>query len=311
MSEPQGSKAEVEKAGPSTGRSGVIEAARTYTPDFLQEMFANPLDAGYFDAAERRKSAGPLRASSRRIGFVLRMIALVGTGLLLAVAYQQTVAAKPETNKVTTGLVKDVHTQQKSTDGLAQKANTLRTEVTKLRNASLDAGSVKALTNLEAQTGLGPVAGSGAVVTMSDGPAPLDPITNQPEGNYLGRVQDLDLQTITNELWREGAEAISINGQRLTSTSTIRTAGDAILVDLVPLSEPYVISAIGPDNLAQQLQSSDVGATYERFISSYGMHFSIAKDDRLSLPAAPDPQLQYATVIPPSAPATPSPSGGH
>ena len=142
-----------------SGHSGVIEAARTYAPDFLQEMFANPLDASYFDAAERRKVAGPPTPSSRRLGFVLRMIALVGTGLLLAIAYQQTIAAKPETNKVTTGLVNDVHTQQKATDQLAQNANTLRTEVTKLRNASLDAGAVKALTNLEAQTGLGPVTG--------------------------------------------------------------------------------------------------------------------------------------------------------
>jgi uncharacterized protein YlxW (UPF0749 family) len=288
-------------------------SGRTYAPDFLQEMFANPLDAGYFDAAERRARSGPPRPAARRAGFVLRTVALVATGLLLAIAYQQTIAAKPETNKVTHGLVDDVRSQQESTDGLARTASTLRTQVTKLRNASLDAGAVKALTDLEAQTGLGPVTGDGAVVTMSDGPAPVDPITNQPEGTYLGRVQDLDLQTISNELWRDGAEAISINGQRLTSTSAIRTAGDAILVDFAPLSEPYVISAIGPGDLAKSLQDSQTGANYERFVSSYGMHFSIASHDNLSLPAAAEPQLQYATPVP-SAPATPpppSPSGGH
>jgi uncharacterized protein YlxW (UPF0749 family) len=148
---------------------------------------------------------------------------------------------------------------------------------------------------------------------MADGPAPIDPVTNQPEGDYLGQVLDIDLQTVTNELWRDGAEAISINGQRLIATSTIRTAGQAILVDFVPLTEPYQISAIGPRNLGVTLRDSPTGAQYERFISSYGMHFTITSHDNLSLPAAPDPQLQYATTGPAPAPVSPSPSpsGGH
>jgi uncharacterized protein YlxW (UPF0749 family) len=291
------------------------EAPRTYAPDFLQEMFANPLDAGYFDAAERRERLGPPGTSSRRFGVVIRTIALVATGLLLAIAYQQTVAARPETNAVQKGLLSDIQTQQTTTDALARQADALRAEVTKSRNASLDSGVVRQLTDLEAATGLGPVRGDGVMVSMSDGPAPIDPVTNQPEGQYLGQVLDLDLQTVTNELWRDGAEAIAINGQRLTATSTIRTAGLAILVDFVPLAEPYVISAIGPGDLGKSLRDSPTGAQYERFISSYGMHFTITSHDNLSLPSAPDPQLTYATTGSPPSPAppspTPSPSGGH
>jgi uncharacterized protein YlxW (UPF0749 family) len=293
---------------PTPAKPSLGETARTYAPDFLQEMFANPLDAGYSDAAERRKQYGPPSASSRRFGFGLRTIALVATGLLLAVAYHATVAAKPETSKVQSGLVSDVRQRQASTDGLENEASLLRAEVTRLRNAALDSSDVQQLTNLEALTGLGAVRGSGAVVSMADGPAPVDPVTGQPEGDYLGRVLDDDLQTICNELWRDGAEAISINGQRLISTSAIRRAGDAILVDFVPLSEPYVISAIGPNNMAKALHDSPVGAQYERFIDTYGMHFTITSHDNLSLPAAPDPQLRYATTGSTSAPTTPSPS---
>jgi uncharacterized protein YlxW (UPF0749 family) len=297
------------------------EASRAFAPDFLLEMFANPLDAGYGDAAERRTRLGPESRASRRFGVGLRTVALILTGLLLTIAYQQTVAAKPATNKAQKGLVTDVRQRQQTTDTLERQANALRLQVTKLRNAALGSSDAQMLTDLEAETGLGAVTGDGVIVSISDGPQPVNPVTNQPEGAYYGRVQDNDLQFLSNELWREGAEAISINGQRLTSTSAIRTAGDAILVDFVPLQEPYEISAIGP-NLADKLRDSRTGQQYEGFVSSYGMHFSIDSHDNLSLPAAPDPQLKYATTgtppstppssTPPSTPATQSPSpGGH
>ena len=60
-----------------------------------------------------------------------------------------------------------------------------------------------------------------------------------------GRVIAKDLQYVTNALWESGAEAISINGKRLTSTSSIRFAGSAIIVDYRPLTRPYVITALG------------------------------------------------------------------
>ncbi len=192
------------------------------------------------------------------------------------------------------------------TDGLERQAAALRLEVTKLRNAALNSSDAQRLTNLEAETGLGAVTGDGVIVSIADGPAPVNPVTNQPEGAYIGRVQDSDLQVLANELWRDGAEAIAINGQRLTATSAIRTAGDAILVDFVPLQEPYRITAIGPDDLADKLRDSPLGHVYEGFISSYGMHFSIDANDNLSLPAAPDPQLKYATTGTPPSTAPPS-----
>ena len=56
---------------------------------------------------------------------------------------------------------------------------------------------------------------------------------------------DRDLQTVVNGLWAAGAEAVAVNGQRLTALSAIRSAGDAILVDYRPLTRPYVVTAIG------------------------------------------------------------------
>ena len=60
-----------------------------------------------------------------------------------------------------------------------------------------------------------------------------------------GRVRDRDMQRVVNGLWESGAEAIAINGQRLTALSAIRAAGDAILVDNRPLVPPYTVLAVG------------------------------------------------------------------
>ena len=60
-----------------------------------------------------------------------------------------------------------------------------------------------------------------------------------------GRVYDRDLQDVVNALWLAGAEAMSINGQRLTAATAIRSAGEAILVNSRPLSPPSLVHAIG------------------------------------------------------------------
>ena len=96
------------------------------------------------------------------------------------------------------------------------------------------------------ESGVVPVAGRGLRIELTDAPTD-DPDTQDP----TLRVQDVDLQVVVNGLWAAGAEAIAVNGHRLTSMTAIRSAGDAVLVDLVPLSSPYKVDAIG-DPVAMQ-----------------------------------------------------------
>jgi uncharacterized protein YlxW (UPF0749 family) len=110
-------------------------------------------------------------------------------------------------------------------------------------------------------------------------------------------VLDRDLQQIANALWQAGAEAIAINDQRLISTSTIRAAGDAILVDFRPLTGPYEVSAIGPRDMQRQFTNSTTAKTFRQLVDAFGMSFEIRKRDNLSLPAASDPQLHYARPL--------------
>ena len=57
-----------------------------------------------------------------------------------------------------------------------------------------------------------------------------------------------------NGLWSVGAEAIAVNGQRLTAQSAIRSAAGAILVNYRPLKPPYRVEAIGPPDLADAVR---------------------------------------------------------
>lgn len=161
------------------------------------------------------------------------------------------------------------------------------------------------LRDLEAVTGLGRVRGDGVVVRVADGPSEADAVTGA-GGTNLGRVLDRDLQDIANALWSAGAEAISINGQRLTATSTIRAAGGAILVDFRPVTGPYEVSAIGPGQLERRFRASDAANVLRQVAAEHGMSFGVREVDDLLLPAASEPQLRYAV---PSVSPSASPSG--
>src|SRR5206468_4334588 len=147
----------------------------------------------------------------------------------------------------------------------------------------------------------------GTVVKLVDAAPPVDPVTGKANGKNLGVVLDRDLQRVTNELWHDGAEAISINGERLTATSTIRRAGSTILVDYRPISSPYLVSAIGPGDLDKRFTGSPTGQRFSGYVSAYGLQMSVSAKGDLTLPAAPDPQLHYAAQVPT---ASPAPSAG-
>jgi uncharacterized protein YlxW (UPF0749 family) len=298
----------------SDERAGVPDAPREpnerqqaqpwgYTPDFLTELFRNPLDQGYADAAKRKALAGEpsgWRATGVRL---VSALTLVAVGFLLVVAYKQTVADEPSRTQARAGLVDQIEQRQASTDDLQRDADGLRDEVARQRDAVLDDRDAARLRDQEAAAGLARVRGDGVEVRVDDAPDAVDAVTGAGKPD-LGRVLDRDLQEIANALWSAGAEAISINDQRLTATSTIRAAGSAILVDFRPVNRPYVVRAIGPDELKDDFEDSATARLFRALVDDEGMSFSVRGVDDITLPAASDPQLRYAT---PSPTATPTP----
>ncbi|WP_173085151.1 DUF881 domain-containing protein [Phytohabitans rumicis] len=282
---------------------------RVYAPDFLTELFRNPLDAGYADAARRRAITGPAtgwRGSATRL---VSAVTLVAVGFLLVVAYRQTLADEPSRSQARAGLVAQIEQRQTETDRLTREADRLRDEVARQRDAALTDKDAARLRDMEAATGLARVRGDGVEVRVDDAPDAVDAVTGAGKAD-LGRVLDRDLQDIANALWSAGAEAIAINDQRLTATSTIRAAGSAILVDFRPVTRPYVVRAIGPDDLKKDFESSGTARLFRALVDDEGMSFDVREVDDITLPAASEPQLRFATPSPSAATPTPSKSEG-
>jgi uncharacterized protein YlxW (UPF0749 family) len=106
-------------------------------------------------------------------------------------------------------------------------------------------------------------------------------------------VRDRDLRPLVDGLWNAGAEAIAINGQRLTARSPIRNSGVAIHVNFRPLSPPYVILAIGDRaSLQADLMETTSGLTFRDTAAHFGFPWTMDNEDRLSLPAAPQRLLR-------------------
>jgi uncharacterized protein YlxW (UPF0749 family) len=282
---------------------------RTFTPDFLTELFRNPLEPGYAMAAERKARGEGPAGTTKKVISGASALTMVVLGFLLVVAYQQTLADEPSRSRAHDTLVEQVQNRREDTGVLQDRADDLRDEVATLRARELGGAAVARLQDLEAETGLAPVRGGGARITLRDGPTPINPLTG--ERKTEARVKDTDLQLATNALWAAGAEAIAINGQRLTATSTIRQAGEAILVDFRPVSTPYEVIALGPDELADDFRSGYAGRFFQELVSRFGMSFTASRVKDVTLDAATELKLRVArTSAPPPAPSGASTSPG-
>jgi uncharacterized protein YlxW (UPF0749 family) len=271
----------------------------------LVDMTDAALDPAYADAARRRSErlTRPERPNGggRRTPLLRAVTLLTLLGVLTGVAAAQVRRSADAAGAVRRSLVADVQRQTKETDQLAAQADALRAQVAQARDKGLgDDASGRALAArvaaLELATGQTGVKGPGLVVTLNDAQNANSGVGNG-RGGQLGddRIYDRDLQDVANALWAAGAEAISINGQRLTTLTAIRSAGESVLVDFRPLSPPYRLSAVGDvDAMEPAFADSATARRFTTYTSLYGLGFSVRRNADLSLPAAAPPELHAA-----------------
>jgi uncharacterized protein YlxW (UPF0749 family) len=293
---------------------------RSLGASLLDDVLAETLDPAYAQAAEARAARGPATGGRRR-GVVLVALTMVVAGVLAAVTYDQAAARVQGRQEIRAALVDDIRTESDASDELAAELEELRAEVTRARddllaNSTTGQQALDDLAAAEAGAAAVPVTGPGLLVTLANAgsDADDDPVGGNDEGDVRGRVRDGDLQLVVNALWAAGAEAISINGQRLGPTSAIRFAGEAVLVDFRPVTNPYEVSAIGdPETLSSGFLSSPEVGSLALIEETYGLRFDFSREEELSLPAASTPELRSAqpvpdepdeTDVPPSDPAT-------
>jgi uncharacterized protein YlxW (UPF0749 family) len=221
----------------------------------------------------------------------------LGAGLVLAAlvvtlgAAQARVSA-PELAKERQELIARIDDGDRRADSLQHSVDKLRKDVEARQRKALEkhGGGEAEVAGL--LSGALPVHGPGIKLVVDDAKDTQDSDSGGPRQSSgfsdNGRVRDRDLQRVVNGLWESGAEAVSVNGQRLTSLSAIRAAGDAILVDNKPLVPPYTLLAVGPGKkLSTTFQDSADGQYLQVLQENYGVRTSISTQDEVRLPAAP------------------------
>ncbi len=272
----------------------------------LVDMMNDTLDGAYAERAQRPAGTPPAAASVReRSRGVLPVVVLVLLGLLTGTAIAQVRARQDAGTGLRAELADEVRVRTARTDELAARTEALREDVAAVRQAALSsdvagrelADRLGALGLASATT---PVSGPGVIVTVQDAPAPGAVGSLVPaEAELDGRITDRDLQDLVNGLWVAGAEAVAVNGQRLTVLTAIRSAGDAILVDLRPLTPPYVVQAIGdPADLELAFLDGSSGRRLMTLTSLYGIVFDVSRAQKLMLPSAAVPDLRSASSLP-------------
>lgn len=223
------------------------------------------------------------------------IVALV-LGFLLAASWAEARdserAARPRRER----LARLVASRQAQTDGLERRLAGLRAQLESAGGASAALGGLRAdVERLEALAGRAPMAGPGVVVELRDA-AP----DTEPEGSADARIQDIDLQLVVNTLWSAGAEAIAVGGERLVSTTAIRSAGGAILVNFHVLTSPYRIVALGDArSLERRFVSSEIAARFGRWAEIYGLEMTVRRSRRIAVqPFAGAVRSRYAVPAP-------------
>lgn len=116
--------------------------------------------------------------------------------------------------------------------------------------------------------GLIPLSGTGLVLRLSDSTQPVP--ADASESDYL--VTARDIRTVVDELWLAGAEAIAVNGERVTTSTGVLDIGHSILVNSAYLAPPYQVAAIGPPDMLDQLGLSQ---GWREFVQTRGGTFGL------------------------------------
>lgn len=245
------------------------------------------------DDYERLRSEG--RQSRRTPQLVIALLVTAAVfALLVVTAAGQTTRNAGADEKDRQELIGQI-TERKAT--IAERRSTIRTltQQNKVLNqqflTSNPSGSelFRQLSNLSTWAGATAVTGQGVRVVVDDAPDSTSSRT---------RVLDTDLQKLVNGLWQAGAEAISINGQRITTLTAIREASQAITVNYRSLRGPYTVLAIGDRNeMPGRFAATVSGATWFDLHKQLGLVFSMTPEKKVTIPAAPPATLSHAKPL--------------
>ena len=234
--------------------------------------------------------------------------ALIALGFLMAAQARAEAPRVRYTTQERAPLVETVVALQAQQEALKDRILGLRASVAAAEQGAAGSGALvsdlkAALLSARVAAGLAALEGPGIYLQLEDSQVPVPP--GGSVADY--RVGATDLRLVVEELWLAGAEAVSVNGERLVPTTAFVDIGGTLLVNSAYLAPPYQVAAIGPSDLYDTLVTSPgfvelVQARADRF----GIRLSFAEPDQVIVPAyAGTVSLRYGR--PPAPSPTPEP----
>jgi len=215
------------------------------------------------------------------IGIVCLLMAFLVTMQIKSVIYNHAVTTE-ESLRVEDLLVQ-LNSERAKNENMSEIITSLKSDLQSFKDEAAENGEysktiLNQLDKAEILAGLVDVEGTGVTITVKD-----STVKNTIGDANAYVIHDSDLLLIINELCDAGAEAISINGERVVSTTEIRCAGATVSVNNSRYAQPFVINAIGdPVNLENALLMR--GGVYDT-LSTWGLEINIKKVSNVQVPA--------------------------
>lgn len=263
------------------------------TMGLLQYLNAHTLDEDYALAAQR--STARERGTPRRTGGIVAALVLAAFGVLTVTAGGQSSANSTNDAGERKELIEQVTARRDEVAEDRRRIRQLQAETERLESQLFSGGGVGSdvlarRELLALRNGNIAAAGPGVRIQVDDAVDAGD--------DERRKVLDTDLQHLANGLWEAGAEAIALNGERLSNTTAIRHGGAAITVNFRPISPPYRMEAIGdPDRLPARFGDTTSGQTWLDLQREIGLQFNMRVVDELVLPAMPERALRWAEPL--------------
>jgi uncharacterized protein YlxW (UPF0749 family) len=226
-------------------------------------------------------------------------VALLCAGLLFATSATNARGTdlRPSRNTTLAGLVEE---QSRRSDALAKQAASLRKDIDELQTqqGGIDGRMSASLAALARQVGTTPVTGPGIAVTLEDAPKKVLEENPEIDADWLV-IHQQDIQAVVNALWAGGADAISIQGHRIISTTGIKCVGNSVVLHGVPYLPPYRITAIGDTaDLQQSLDSSKYIGNLKDYVLRFQLGYQVKPEQSVAMPAYEGTlELEHASVL--------------
>lgn len=238
---------------------------------------------------------GASRSHSARPGSTIAfLLVCVLAGLMLVVAAQQAKVAGPRQPEDLAQLVRQRSDEVADLSAEVTALTKRSAELTEQAGIAVPQVDSDVQSTVDIAVASNEVTGPGLSVSLWDAPSDPMPAGAVPDDLV---VHQQDLQAVVNALWAGGAEAMTIQGQRVTTLTAVRCVGNVLFLHGQVYSPPFVVEAIGdPDTLRSAVESDPTVRIYQEYVRAFGLGWSMAEKDQLDFPAANVAGLRWATA---------------